>query len=70
MKVMKQTVGSFVAGKPLSNSCHSHTLDVAVTKSTVQLIWNLALAFYYLEDSDKFASLSRKHCSGWHPKYS
>ena len=44
-----------------------HWLDV--NKSTAQRTFNRALTSYYLEDSDKFASLSRKFGSGHHQKY-
>ena len=44
-----------------------HWLDV--NKSTVQHTWNRTLTSSYLEDSDKFASLSRKYSSGRKQKY-
>ena len=45
----------------------SHWLDV--NKSTAQRTFNRALTSYYLEDSDKFSSLSRKYGSDRKQKY-
>ena len=45
----------------------SHRLDV--NKSTVQHTWNRTLTSSYLEDSDKFSSLSRKYGSDRKQKY-